>query len=97
MIYSSLLRPLRSDSANAGLFVHFFGADGSRKLHLPEFCDFLERLHGEMALLEFSHYDCTGVGSIPAVDLGRSLVARADIRQVDTLLDKVGLGVRHAG
>ncbi|EFJ50876.1 hypothetical protein VOLCADRAFT_103668 [Volvox carteri f. nagariensis] len=78
-----------SDSANSGLFMKFFGKDGGKKLLLPEFRDFLDKLHAELVTLEFKHYDYSGSGSIPAVDFGRSLVATADIRRVDQLLDKV--------
>ncbi|GLC44097.1 hypothetical protein PLESTB_000929600 [Pleodorina starrii] len=82
-------KKLLLDGTHAGLFVAFFGKDGSKKLYLPEFRDFLDRLHDELVRLEFRHYDCNRTGSITALDFGRSLAATADIRNVDRLLDKV--------
>ncbi len=83
--------PSGSDS---GILVSFFGRDGSKKLALAEFTSFLVSLHEEVVRLEFAHYDVAGRGSIPALDFARSLVATADVRHVDKLLDKVGAGAR---
>jgi hypothetical protein len=41
-----------------------------------------------MLRLEFLHYDTEGLGWVPGVDFGRSMVAAADLKAVDGLLDK---------
>jgi hypothetical protein len=48
------------------------------------------QLHTNLIRLEFAHYDVGGKGEIPGLDFGRSLVASADIKMVDSLLGKVG-------
>lgn len=73
----------------------FFGRDGTQKLALADFTSFLVSLHEEVVRLEFAHYDVAGRGSIPALDFARSLVATADVRHVDKLLDKVGARLKH--
>ncbi|GIL70716.1 hypothetical protein Vretifemale_1423 [Volvox reticuliferus] len=91
-------KKLTLDDTHAGLLLRFFGNDGKKKLYLSEFRDFLDKLHEELLRLEFAHYDCNRQGSIPAVDFGRSLVATADIRKIDRLLDKVdSMGSKMAG
>ncbi|GIL46976.1 hypothetical protein Vafri_3832 [Volvox africanus] len=82
-------KKLSLDDTSTGLLLKFFGKDGKKHLYLSEFRNFLDKLHEELVNLEFAHYDCNRQGSIPAVDFGRSLVAAADIRHVDRLLDKV--------
>lgn len=47
------------------------------------------QLHTNLVRLEFAHYDVGGKGEIPGLDFGRSLVASADIKLVDSLLGKV--------
>ncbi|KAG2451387.1 hypothetical protein HYH02_003988 [Chlamydomonas schloesseri] len=78
-----------SIDSESGILVSFFGKDGTKKLYLPEFQDFLTKLHEEVVKLEFAHYDNMGRGSMAPVDFARSLVATADVRQVDKLLDRV--------
>ncbi len=42
-----------------------------------------------MVKLEFAHYDNLGRGSMAPLDFARALVAAADLRQSDMLLDRV--------
>lgn len=42
---------------DSGLMLHFFGADGEKKLDLAAFNAFLTGLHAEIDRLEFQHYD----------------------------------------
>ena len=41
----------------SGIYATFFGADGTQKLSLSTFVNFLNRLHLELVRLEFSFYD----------------------------------------
>lgn len=73
----------------SGLLVSFFGKDQTGKLSLGQFMSFLSQLHVHMAELEFTHYDVLGKDAVPGVDFARSLVAVADVRLVDELLNKI--------
>ena len=46
-----------SRDSNRGLFKHFFGEDGKKRMQLTSFDDFLKGLHDEIVRLEYSHYD----------------------------------------
>ncbi len=72
----------------SGLLVFFFGPDQKGLLKVQTFLKFLAQLHSDIAELEFMHYDVPGKGTMPGVDFARALVAVADIRQVDALLNK---------
>ncbi|KXZ48149.1 hypothetical protein GPECTOR_30g245 [Gonium pectorale] len=78
-----------SIDTRSGMLVSFFGHDGRKKLFLPQFQAFLTKLHEELVKLEFAHYDNLGRGSMAPVDFAHSLVATADVRHIDRLLDKV--------
>lgn len=43
--------------SNRGLFKHFFGEDGKKRMQLAHFDEFLRGLHDEIVRLEFTHYD----------------------------------------
>lgn len=43
--------------SNRGLYKHFFGEDGKKRMQLSHFDEFLKGLHDEIVRLEFSHYD----------------------------------------
>ena len=46
-----------SRDSNRGLFKHFFGEDGKKRMQLAHFDEFLRGLHDEIVRLEFTHYD----------------------------------------
>ena len=58
-MYTSQISKLCSccRDSNRGLFKHFFGEDGRKRMQLTSFDDFLKGLHDEIVRLEFSHYD----------------------------------------
>ena len=63
--------------SNRGLFKHFFGEDGKKRMQLSSFDDFLKGLHDEIVRLEFSHYDFKNqVRSLPKVLLLRMRLAK---------------------
>lgn len=74
---------------NGGLVEYFFGKDGEGRLHIDKFVEFLRHLQDEMLRLEFSHYDYKSQGSISAKDFAFSMVASADMRHINGLLDRV--------
>lgn len=74
---------------NGGLLEYFFGEDGEMQLHHDKFVRFLRKLHDEIVRLEFSHYDYRSQGTILAKDFALSMVASADIRHVNKLLERV--------
>ncbi|CAK9188194.1 unnamed protein product [Ilex paraguariensis] len=82
---------LRVGSAveNGGLMEYFFGKDGKKCLQHEKFVLFLRNLHDEILRLEFAHYDYKLQGTISAKDFGLSMVASADIKHLDKLLDRV--------
>ncbi|KAM7492933.1 hypothetical protein LguiB_027542 [Lonicera macranthoides] len=77
------------DVENGGLVEYFFGKDGTTRLHHDKFVQFLRDLHDEMIKLEFSHYDYKLRGTISAKDFALSMVASADTRHLNNLLDRV--------
>ncbi|KAH9806599.1 calcium uptake protein 1 [Citrus sinensis] len=74
---------------NGGVIEYFFGKDGQTCLRHERFVQFLRDLHEEILQLEFAHYDCKLRGTISAKDFALSLVASADLSQVNKLLDRV--------
>ncbi|KAJ8751634.1 hypothetical protein K2173_025790 [Erythroxylum novogranatense] len=74
---------------NGGLVEHFFGKDGKGRLQHDKFIQFLRDLHNEMLRLEFAHYDYKLRGAISAKDFALSVVASADMSDLDRLLDRV--------
>ena len=52
-----LSRPTRPRVSQGGLLTYFFGKKGDGKLTLKKFEEFLNKLHDEIVLLEFNHYD----------------------------------------
>ncbi|KAL6980224.1 hypothetical protein U1Q18_021867 [Sarracenia purpurea var. burkii] len=74
---------------NGGLVKHFFGENGNKCLQHENFVQFLRFLHDEMARLEFAHYDYKLRGTISAKDFALSMVASADMRHLNKLLDRV--------
>lgn len=86
------LRPgfkLGGSVENGGLLEYFFGEDGEMQLHHDNFVRFLRKLHDEIVRLEFSHYDYRSQGTISAKDFALSMVASADIKHVNKLLERV--------
>lgn len=77
------------DVENAGLVELFFGKDGTRKLPMEQFEQFLKDLHNEIITLEFAHYDFDNRGSISATDFGLSMAASADLSKTHHYLDRV--------
>lgn len=75
---------------NGGLVEYFFGKDGTKKLQHDKFVKFLRDLHNEILRLEFANYDYKEQGSICAKDFALSMVASADIKHINKLLDRVG-------
>ncbi|XP_075508215.1 calcium uptake protein, mitochondrial isoform X2 [Primulina tabacum] len=74
---------------NGGLVEYFFGPDGNRRLKHDKFVQFLRDLHDEMVKLEFAHYDFKLRGTISAKDFALSMVASADMKSLNKLLDRV--------
>ncbi|GFZ16718.1 calcium-binding EF hand family protein [Actinidia rufa] len=74
---------------NGGLVEYFFGKDGKECLQHEKFVQFLRSLYDEMVRLEFAHYDYKLRGTISAKDFALSMVASADMRHLNKLLDRV--------
>lgn len=74
---------------NGGLVEYFFGEGGKMRLEHGKFLHFLRSLHYEMIKLEFSHYDYKQRGTISAKDFALSMVASADMKHLNKLLDRV--------
>ncbi|CAN4097646.1 unnamed protein product [Withania somnifera] len=74
---------------NGGLLQDFFGEDGKKHLQYDTFVQFLRDLHEEMLKLEFAHYDYKFRGTISAKDFAVSMVASADLKYLNQLLDRV--------
>ncbi|KAK8482517.1 hypothetical protein V6N13_031246 [Hibiscus sabdariffa] len=74
---------------DGGLVEYFFGKDGKSRLHHDKFVQFMRGLQDEMLRLEFDHYDYKGQGTISAKDFALSMVASADMRHLDRLLERV--------
>ncbi|XP_051151692.1 calcium uptake protein, mitochondrial-like [Andrographis paniculata] len=80
---------LQSSVENEGLLEYFFGRDGEKLLQHDKFVHFLRDLHDEMVKLEFAHYDYKSQGSISVKDFALSMVASADLKHLNRLLDRV--------
>ncbi|KAL3656095.1 hypothetical protein CASFOL_000491 [Castilleja foliolosa] len=74
---------------NGGLLEYFFERDGNKLLQHDKFVKFLRDLHHEMVRLEFAHYDYKLRGTISAKDFALSMVASADLKHLNKLLDRV--------
>ncbi|CAL5375491.1 unnamed protein product [Camellia sinensis] len=74
---------------DGALLEYFFGKDGKQCLEHGKFVQFLSDLHDEILRLEFAHYDYKSHGTITAKDFALSMVASADMRQVNKFLDRV--------
>ncbi|PIN23131.1 Ca2+ binding protein, contains EF-hand motif [Handroanthus impetiginosus] len=82
-------RKLVGSGENGGLLEYFFGRDGKNLLQHDKFVQFLRDLHDEMVKLEFAHYDYKLRGTISAKDFALSMVASADLKHLNKLLDRV--------
>ncbi|XP_018633558.1 calcium uptake protein, mitochondrial isoform X3 [Nicotiana tomentosiformis] len=82
-------RNLGGHVENGGLLQDFFGEDGKKRLQYDRFVRFLRDLHEEMLKLEFAHYDYKFRGTISAKDFALSMVAAADLKYLNKLLDRV--------
>ncbi|XP_019236576.1 PREDICTED: calcium uptake protein 1, mitochondrial-like isoform X2 [Nicotiana attenuata] len=82
-------RNLGGHVENGGLLQDFFGEDGKKRLQYDRFVRFLRDLHEEMLKLEFAHYDYKFQGTILAKDFALSMVAAADLKYLNKLLDRV--------
>lgn len=78
-----------SSVENGGLVEYFFGKDGKECLHHDKFVQFLRDLQDEILHLEFAHYDYKNRGTISAKDFALSMVASADLKHLNKLLDRV--------
>jgi hypothetical protein len=67
----------------------WFGPDGSQRLRLDAFQQFIIQLHGVFDELEFAMLDVDRLGYITGTDLARSLVAPAPVAMIDRLLNRV--------
>ncbi|XP_026448661.1 calcium uptake protein, mitochondrial-like isoform X2 [Papaver somniferum] len=74
---------------NGGLLEYFFGKDGTSCLQHEKFVEFLRNLHNEILLLEFNHYDYKHRGTISAKDFAFSMVAAADMSNINQFLARV--------
>ncbi|XAR69407.1 hypothetical protein NMG60_11000972 [Bertholletia excelsa] len=74
---------------DGGLLKYFFGKGGEKRLQHDKFVQFLRSLHDEIVRLEFDHYDYKLRGTISAKDFALSMVASADMRHLNKLLDRV--------
>lgn len=75
--------------AEGGLLTYFFGKKGDGKLTLKKFEEFLNKLHDEIVLLEFNHYDYKGTGFITYKDFAMSLVASGNVSDINKYLARV--------
>lgn len=82
-------RNLGGHVENGGLLQEFFGEDGKKRLQYDRFVQFLRDLHEEILKLEFAHYDYKFRGTISAKDFALSMVAAADLKYLNKLLDRV--------
>ncbi|KAH6757897.1 calcium-binding EF hand family protein [Perilla frutescens var. hirtella] len=80
---------LGGSAENGGLLEYFFGRDGKDLLEHDKFIQFLRDLQDEMTKLEFAHYDYKLRGTISAKDFALSMVASADLKHLNKLLDRV--------
>ncbi|KAL6758001.1 hypothetical protein V8C86DRAFT_2609507, partial [Haematococcus lacustris] len=83
------MQRLDTKGGPSGLLLKFFGPELQGKLSLGQLTQFLKQLHDDLVSLEFGHYDVAGTGTIPGLDLARSLAASADLSHTDGLLLKV--------
>ncbi|KAK3032234.1 hypothetical protein RJ639_035527 [Escallonia herrerae] len=74
---------------NGGLLEYFFGKDGKACLEHGQFVQFLRDLHNEILRLEFAHYDYNSAGTISAKDFALSMIASADMKNINKFLDRV--------
>ncbi|GAV60557.1 efhand domain-containing protein/EF_hand_3 domain-containing protein/EF_hand_6 domain-containing protein [Cephalotus follicularis] len=74
---------------NGGLVEYFFGKDGKTRLQHDRFVQFMRDFHDEILRLEFAHYDYKARGTISAKDFALSIVASADMSNLDRLLHRV--------
>lgn len=72
-----------------GVFIQLFGERGDKVLSLHQFMEFLTALHREVIKLEFGHYDVKRESSMLGADFGMSLITSADIKVIDSYLNKV--------
>ncbi|KAK9834607.1 hypothetical protein WJX74_005603 [Apatococcus lobatus] len=80
---------VQTQDGMSGIYATFFGQDGTQKLSLSMLEKFLNRLHLELVHLEFSFYDEKNTGFITGKDFARSIVAGADVKLIDSLLNRV--------
>ncbi|KAK3001275.1 hypothetical protein RJ639_020815, partial [Escallonia herrerae] len=74
---------------NGDLLEYFFGKDAKARLEHGKFVQFLRGLHNEILRLEFTHYDYNSVGTISAKDFALSMVASAEMKNINKFLDRV--------
>ncbi|KAK2965718.1 hypothetical protein RJ640_022245 [Escallonia rubra] len=74
---------------NGDLLEYFFGKDAKACLEHGKFVQFLRDLHNEILRLEFAHYDYNSVGTISAKDFALSMVASADMKNINKFLDRI--------
>ncbi|KAK3002291.1 hypothetical protein RJ639_021221 [Escallonia herrerae] len=68
---------------NGDLLEYFFGKDAKARLEHGKFVQFLRGLHNEILRLEFTHYDYNSVGTISAKDFALSMVASAEMKNIN--------------
>lgn len=69
------------DDMSNGLVQFLFGESGrEHKLSLEQFKSFVSKMHYEIDLLEFRHYDLTNCGTISTQDFAYSVVAGANVQ-----------------
>eukprot|EP00210_Caulerpa_lentillifera_P000711 g688.t1 len=72
-----------------GLLVEFFGKDGSKKLKLKGFRDFLIKMNEKLIKLEYLHYDYHDTHLISAKDFARSMIAGSHVRSINHYLKRI--------
>ncbi|KAK3002292.1 hypothetical protein RJ639_021222 [Escallonia herrerae] len=82
---------------NGGLLEYFFGKDGKACLEHGQFVQFLRDLHNEILRLEFAHYDYNSAGTISARDFALSMIASADMKNINKFLDRVDEIINEPG
>ncbi|KAL3131679.1 hypothetical protein ABBQ38_007972 [Trebouxia sp. C0009 RCD-2024] len=78
-----------AEDSNRGLFKHFFGEDGKKRMQLAHFDEFLRGLHDEIVRLEFTHYDFKNQGYMSGKDFARSVICSVHTNQIEEYLAKV--------
>lgn len=81
-----------SQQKNQGLIEQFFGKDGNRHLSLAQWTDFLQQLHREVLVLEFTRFeDPAHPNTMSAYDFAMNLAGYARVNEVTVYVQNMDL------